>query len=163
MALVATVEAQHRPHTRVMQPVSLHDAVGGAGVLGSIAVRQRQMRVPGLTTHAYLWTPPAGDAVLFYAPGSDADFDAVEALGGVGHQYLSHRDEAGPTLALLAGRFGARLHVPAAEADDIARFAGAGGATYAQGDAASGSARRAWTSCRHRARLRASGGGGRRW
>lgn len=80
---------------------------------------------PGLTTHAYLWTPPGGSNVLFYAPGTDDDFEQMEGLGGVAHQYLSHRDEAGPALRLVAGRFGARLHVAAAELDDITRFVSA--------------------------------------
>lgn len=70
---------------------------------------------PGLTTHAYLWTGgPAGN-VLFYGTATDADFDGIEGLGGIAHQYLSHRDEAGPMLARIADRFGARLHAPAAE------------------------------------------------
>ncbi len=77
----------------------------------------------GLTTHAYLWTPPGASNVLFYAPGTDDDFERMEELGGVGHQYLSHRDEAGPALKLVAERFGADLHVSAAELDDIERFA----------------------------------------
>lgn len=78
---------------------------------------------PGLTTHAYLWTPPSGANVLFYSPGNDDDFEQLDELGGVAHQYLSHRDEAGPTLKLVAERFGSQLHVPAAELDDVARFA----------------------------------------
>src|SRR6516225_4747258 len=53
---------------------------------------------PGLTTHAYLWTR-AERNVLFYSPATDADFDAIEHLGGIGEQYLSHQDEAGPPLA----------------------------------------------------------------
>lgn len=69
---------------------------------------------PGLTTHAYVWRRPTGN-VLFYNPASDADFDAIDALGGVSAQYLSHQDEAGPTLARIAERFGRRLHAPAAE------------------------------------------------
>ena len=54
---------------------------------------------PGLTTHAYLWTGGADGNVLFYGTQTDADFDQLEALGGVAHHYLSHRDEAGPMLA----------------------------------------------------------------
>jgi hydroxyacylglutathione hydrolase len=77
----------------------------------------------GLTTHAYLWTSPSGDNVLFYAPGDDTELDHMEELGGVAHQYLSHRDEAGPALAMVADRFGALLHSHAAEVDDVARFA----------------------------------------
>ena len=78
---------------------------------------------PGLNTHAYLWTGGASGNVLFYATRTDADFDTIESLGGVAHQYLSHRDEAGPTLALVRERFGARLHAPAAELLDIGRHA----------------------------------------
>jgi glyoxylase-like metal-dependent hydrolase (beta-lactamase superfamily II) len=74
---------------------------------------------PGLTTHAYLWRRPAGN-VLFYSPASDADFDAIDALGGVRAQYLSHLDEAGPNLARIAERFGRQLHAPAAELREIA-------------------------------------------
>ncbi|MDF2824067.1 MAG: Zn-dependent hydrolase [Mycobacterium sp.] len=87
---------------------------------------------PGLTTHAYLWTrQPDGpaehagalahagalehDNVLFYSPATEADFEALDHLGGVSHQYLSHQDEAGPNLARIRERFGARLHAPAAE------------------------------------------------
>jgi glyoxylase-like metal-dependent hydrolase (beta-lactamase superfamily II) len=71
---------------------------------------------PGLTTHAYLWTgAPNGSHVLFYSPATDADFDQLDELGGVAHQYLSHQDEAGPNLARIQQRFGTRLHAPAAE------------------------------------------------
>ena len=77
---------------------------------------------PGLTTHAYLWRGPSGN-VLFYSPASDADFDAIEALGGVSAQYLSHLDEAGPMLARVADRFGSRLHAPAVELEAIGRHA----------------------------------------
>jgi hydroxyacylglutathione hydrolase len=77
---------------------------------------------PGLTTHAYLWRGPSGN-ILFYIPASDADFDAIEELGGVTTQYLSHLDEAGPMLARIADRFGSRLHAPAAEVDAIGRHA----------------------------------------
>src|SRR5690606_15084128 len=69
---------------------------------------------PGLTTHAFLWTGGRRNA-LFYSVATDADFDAIEQLGGIADQYLSHRDEAGPMLARIARRFGSRLHAPAAE------------------------------------------------
>lgn len=77
---------------------------------------------PGLTTHAYLWRGPSGN-ILFYSPASDADFQAIEELGGVVAQYLSHLDEAGPMLARVADRFSSRLHAPAAELDEIGRHA----------------------------------------
>ena len=78
---------------------------------------------PGLTTHAYLWTSGPHGNVLFYATQTDTDFDDIAALGGVHHHYLSHRDEAGPMVARVAERFGARLHAPAAELDEIGRHA----------------------------------------
>lgn len=78
---------------------------------------------PGLTTHAYLWISPLGTNVLFYAPGGDEDFDELERLGGIDHQYLSHRDEAGPAVAKIGQRFGAVLHSAAAERDDVRQFA----------------------------------------
>jgi glyoxylase-like metal-dependent hydrolase (beta-lactamase superfamily II) len=71
---------------------------------------------PGLTTHAYLWTPRNA---LFYSVATDADFDAIDQLGGIAHHYLSHRDEAGPMLRSVAGRFASKLHAPAAELDEI--------------------------------------------
>ncbi|MDV3126376.1 MBL fold metallo-hydrolase [Mycobacterium sp. 21AC1] len=75
---------------------------------------------PGLTTHAYLWKADGHNA-LFYCPATDADFAALESLGGVHDQYLSHQDEAGPMLAQIAERFGARLHAPAIELVNIGR------------------------------------------
>jgi hydroxyacylglutathione hydrolase len=78
---------------------------------------------PGLTTHAYLWTGGPDGNVLFHGPQTEADFAAIGDLGGVGHQYLSHRDEAGPMLARVAEHFGSRLHAPVAELVDIGRHA----------------------------------------
>lgn len=75
---------------------------------------------PGLTTHAYLWTPAN---ILFYSPAGDAQFDELAELGGVNDQYLSHRDEAGPMLARIAERFGSTLHAPAADLPDISKHA----------------------------------------
>lgn len=75
---------------------------------------------PGLTTHAYLWRGPRGN-MLFYSPATEADFDAIDALGGVAAQYLSHLDEAGPNLAQIERRFGRRLHAPKAEIETITK------------------------------------------
>lgn len=75
---------------------------------------------PGLTTHAFLWT--ARNA-LFYSTASDADFPALDELGGVADQYLSHRDEAGPMLAKIADRFDSSLHAPVAELLEIGQHA----------------------------------------
>ena len=76
----------------------------------------------GLTTHAYLWRGPRGN-ILFYSPVSDADFAAIDELGGIRAQYLSHLDEAGPMLKRVADRFGSSLHAPAAELDAISKHA----------------------------------------
>jgi hydroxyacylglutathione hydrolase len=75
---------------------------------------------PGLTTHAFLWTTRN---VLFYSTLTDADFAAIDDLGGVADQYLSHRDEAGPMLARIAERFDSALHAPAAELLEIGQHA----------------------------------------
>ncbi|MDY6998444.1 MAG: MBL fold metallo-hydrolase [Actinomycetota bacterium] len=71
---------------------------------------------PGLTTHAYLWTPARA---LFYSPATDSDFEAIRACGGVAHHYLSHRDEAGTMLKTIAEEFNSTLHAPAPELADI--------------------------------------------
>lgn len=75
---------------------------------------------PGLTTHAYLWTPAN---LLFYSMATDAQFDELDDLGGVNDQYLSHRDEAGPMLKRIAERFGSNLHAAKADLPDIAKHA----------------------------------------
>lgn len=75
---------------------------------------------PGLTTHAYLWRSLQGN-LLFYSPATEADLDAIDALGGITAQYLSHLDEAGPNLDRIAKRFGRRLHAPEAEIAAIAK------------------------------------------
>lgn len=87
---------------------------------------QGESPFPGLTTHAYLWTPPSGGNVLFYSTVTDADFDEIERRGGVAHQYLSHRDEAGPMVGEIAKRFGARLHAGRGDANRIAKVADGG-------------------------------------
>ncbi|MDN5917359.1 MAG: MBL fold metallo-hydrolase [Pseudonocardia sp.] len=79
--------------------------------------------MPGMTTHAYLWTGAPDGNVLFYSTGTDDDFDDLDTLGGVAHQYLTHQDEAGALLTRIAHHFGARLHAPARERDTIGRFA----------------------------------------
>jgi glyoxylase-like metal-dependent hydrolase (beta-lactamase superfamily II) len=75
---------------------------------------------PGLTTHAFLWT---GRNTLFYSTATDVDFTELDELGGVCDQYLSHRDEAGPMLAKIAGHFDSSLHAPVTELLEIGRHA----------------------------------------
>lgn len=89
-------------------------------VLSDLYETRTDSPFPGLTTHAYLWTPAN---ILFYSPATDADFNGLERLGGVAHHYLSHRDEAGPMLRRVAERFGSTLHAPAGDLADISRHA----------------------------------------
>jgi glyoxylase-like metal-dependent hydrolase (beta-lactamase superfamily II) len=83
---------------------------------------QGESPFPHLTTHAYLWTGATGGNVLFYSTVTDQDFDEIERLGGVAHQYLSHHDEAGPTVRAARARFGARLHAGRGDHRQISRF-----------------------------------------
>jgi hydroxyacylglutathione hydrolase len=75
---------------------------------------------PGLSTHAYLWTPPTGGNVLFYNTTHAHELDHMEELGGVAHQYLSHQDEVAPSLRTIRERFGAALHGHRAEVEIVA-------------------------------------------
>ena len=76
---------------------------------------------PGVTSHAYLLTKDQGN-VLFYSSGVTRDYDAMESLGGLAWQYLSHRDEAGPPLAEIKRRFGSQLCCHRLEEKAISRF-----------------------------------------
>ena len=73
----------------------------------------------GVHSHAYLLTRPQGN-LLIYSLGEDQQDDlvAIEQLGGVAVQVLSHRDEAGPALEQIRERFSSRLAYH--EADDHA-------------------------------------------
>jgi glyoxylase-like metal-dependent hydrolase (beta-lactamase superfamily II) len=75
---------------------------------------------PDVSTHAYLWLR-AGGNVFFYNTGRPDELDAIERQGGVAWQYLSHRDEVAPSLAIIHRRFGARLCCHALEAPAVAR------------------------------------------
>jgi hypothetical protein len=63
---------------------------------------------PQLTTHAYLLVRSAGN-VLFYSSGHSDEYQYIQELGGITHQYLSHRDEAGPDLVRIKQVFGSKL------------------------------------------------------
>ena len=71
-------------------------------------------------THAYLLTRPSGN-VLIYGIGEaqQHDLDAIDALGGIALQVLSHRDEASPALDQVRQRFGSRLAYHEADAHAI--------------------------------------------
>jgi hypothetical protein len=62
----------------------------------------------GVTSHAYLLTRPDGN-ILFYGTGVSDDFKPIHDLGGIARQYLSHRDEAGPSLVKIKQEFGSAL------------------------------------------------------
>ncbi len=63
-----------------------------------------------VATHAYLLIRPTGNLLLYgIGEGQDADLDAIEELGGVAVQVLSHRDETSPALNQVRDRFGSRL------------------------------------------------------
>ena len=49
---------------------------------------------PGATSHAYLLVRDAGN-IPFYSSGQREEYQHIRSLGGIAHQYLSHRDEAG--------------------------------------------------------------------
>jgi glyoxylase-like metal-dependent hydrolase (beta-lactamase superfamily II) len=61
-----------------------------------------------MSTHAYLLLRDEGN-VLFYNSAIVADYDNIAALGGIRRQYLSHKDEVGPSLVEIRERFGALL------------------------------------------------------
>jgi hydroxyacylglutathione hydrolase len=63
---------------------------------------------PNLTTHAYLLVRREGN-VLFYSTGHAADYHHIQELGGITRQYVSHRDEAGPSLIRLKQMFNSTL------------------------------------------------------
>ena len=75
----------------------------------------------GLYTHAYLQIRDDGN-VLFYNTGNRQQVEEMADLGGVSRQYLSHEDELGDTLNLIAERYGARLGGHVIEETAFARF-----------------------------------------
>lgn len=74
----------------------------------------------GLTTHAYLLAREGGN-VLFYNSSHAEDHQHIRELGGISHQYLSHRDEAGPPLARIKEMFGSKLACHKLEVPAISR------------------------------------------
>lgn len=76
---------------------------------------------PGLTTHAYLLVRDDGN-VLFYNTGHMHELDHMANLGGVAYQFLSHRDELGDSLNVMAERFGSKLGGHIAERADFVKY-----------------------------------------
>ncbi len=75
-----------------------------------------------LNTHAYFLRRPEGN-VLFYNTGHDGDLEQIAELGGIRFQFLSHRDESGPSLNLIKDRFDSKLCCSALEAPIIGKDA----------------------------------------
>ena len=62
----------------------------------------------GVTSHAYLLVRDTGN-ILLYSSGLRDEYQPMKELGGIAHQYLSHRDEVGPALAEIKQLFGCKL------------------------------------------------------
>ena len=78
-------------------------------------------------THAYLLTRSSGNLLIYgMGEGQGDDLDAMEALGGVAVQVLSHRDELGPALHEVRERFGSRLACSELEVSAVSAEAAAG-------------------------------------
>ncbi|MDE2965913.1 MAG: MBL fold metallo-hydrolase [Chloroflexota bacterium] len=84
----------------------------------------RRQLLDGVYSHAYLLAQPQGN-LLIYSLGEDQqdDLDAIEQLGGVAMQVLSHRDETGPALCQIRDRFSSRLAYHEADAHAISDVA----------------------------------------
>jgi glyoxylase-like metal-dependent hydrolase (beta-lactamase superfamily II) len=76
----------------------------------------------GVTSHAYLLVRDTGN-ILFYSSGLRDEYSQVKELGGVAHQYLSHRDEAGPALAAIKEAFGSKLWCHRLEKPSVSKAA----------------------------------------
>jgi glyoxylase-like metal-dependent hydrolase (beta-lactamase superfamily II) len=76
----------------------------------------------GVTSHAYLLVRETGN-ILLYSTGLRDEYQHIKELGGIAHQYLSHRDEAGPALAEIREFFGSKLWCHRLEEPSIAKFA----------------------------------------
>lgn len=75
---------------------------------------------PRLTTQAYLLMREHGN-VLFYSSGRSEEHQRIKELGGITHQYLSHRDEVGPALFRIKEMFGSKLCCHRLEEEAVAK------------------------------------------
>ena len=75
-----------------------------------------------LNTYAYLLQHPDGN-ILIYNTGDAEDLDAIEQLGGIRYQLITHRDEAGESLSRIQQRFDSALMVAEYEAPAISQYA----------------------------------------
>ncbi len=75
-----------------------------------------------LNCYAYFLTTPAGN-ILFYNTNDEAELTHMENLGGIKYQLITHRDEAGPSLARIKNRFNSKLMFSELESEAIAKHA----------------------------------------
>lgn len=87
------------------------------------APQQPYESVPDLITRAYLLATEIGN-VLIYNTGLEDELRDMGEIGGVARQYLSHIDEAGPSIARIRELYGAELWCHAAEAEAVKQQAG---------------------------------------
>ncbi len=52
---------------------------------------------PGMYTHAYFLKCKRSN-ILIYNTSNENDIDLIHEMGGIDTQYLSHRDEVGPSM-----------------------------------------------------------------
>jgi hypothetical protein len=69
------------------------------------------------TTHAYLLVQPGGNVLFYGMAAHEHELAQITQLGGISRQYLSHRDEAGPGLAMIKERFHSLLCCHVLDAD----------------------------------------------
>jgi Metallo-beta-lactamase superfamily len=79
---------------------------------------QAEHPFPGLAIHAYLLMRAKGNILLYGTCAADG-LSLVRELGGIGRQYLSHRDEASPALLTVKREFGSELCCQVMEAEVV--------------------------------------------
>jgi len=63
---------------------------------------------PGMYTHAYLLKCKTSN-ILIYNTSNENDLDLIQEMGGIDTQYLSHRDEVGPSIGYIKEKFSSEL------------------------------------------------------
>jgi len=63
---------------------------------------------PGMYTHAYFLKCKRSN-ILIYNTSNENDIDLIHEMGGIDTQYLSHRDEVGPSMGKIKNKFSSDL------------------------------------------------------
>ena len=63
---------------------------------------------PGMYTHAYFLKCKTSN-ILIYNTSNENDLNLIQEMGGIEKQYLSHRDEVGPSIRYIKGKFSSKL------------------------------------------------------